>query len=39
MKLIVSVEIRKLIREYHKQLYGNLFKIYMKCEILNPSYI
>ena len=36
---MASVEIRKLIREYHKQLYDNLFKIYMKCEILNPSCI
>lgn len=32
--VIESVEIRKLIRGYHTQLYGDLFKIYTKCEIL-----
>lgn len=37
--VIQSREIRKLIRGYHTQLYGDLFKIYTKCEILNPSCI
>ena len=37
--VIQSTEIRKLIRGYHTQLYGDLFKIYTKCEILNPSCI
>ena len=37
--VIQSIEIRKLIRGYHTQLYVDLFKIYTKCEILNPSCI